>query len=143
MKHTPYAIAHMRLIGIQVRFNQFLQRQQPEFRQWNWIGINHAKREGAAAISQVQEDQEAFDRAIQPKPVREPGFSASDREIDMFVTAGYKTCFARNSSNELLVIKDNGAGKWQTVINMGPFDERRAKDLAEFIQRIAPKGAPR
>ena len=70
---------------------------------------------------------------------REPGFSAADLEIDMYVTAGYKTCFARNSSNELLVIKDNGAGKWQTVINMGPFDERRAKDLAEFIHRIAPK----
>ena len=137
MQPTAYAKAHMRLIGIETRFKQLIRRKDRAFFSKTWIAMNHSMREGKKAIELVQMDQEAFDRAMQPKP--QPGFSAADLEIDMYVTAGYKTCFVRNSSNELLVIKDNGAGKWQTVINMGPFDERRAKDLAEFIHRIAPK----
>ena len=62
-----------------------------------------------------------------------------DLDIKISITLGQHACAALNSKNELLIIQQKGAHN-HSVVNLGPLTEARAKELSEYLQRLAPHG---
>ena len=59
-------------------------------------------------------------------------------DITISITLGQRACAALNSKNELLIIQQKDAHN-HSVINLGVLNEARAKELGEYLQRLAPK----
>lgn len=60
-----------------------------------------------------------------------------DLDINISITLGQRACAALNSKNELLIVQNQGANG-HAVVNLGPLTEARAKELGEYLQRLAP-----
>lgn len=69
MSLSAYARAHLRLLGIQQRFNMVIQRRVGSMRDvWDKLGVvmaaGKARSAGDRALEQAWEDQQRFDEAL-------------------------------------------------------------------------------
>ena len=58
-------------------------------------------------------------------------------DITIMITVGKRCAFALNSNNDLLVMHQTPSET--TSVNLGPLNQARAKELGEYLQRLAPK----
>lgn len=69
-------------------------------------------------------------------PFRTKPMTYNDHDIQISITLGQRACAALNSKKELLIIQQKDAHNF-SVINLGNFTEARAKELGEYLQRLA------
>lgn len=60
----------------------------------------------------------------------------NDLDITVSITLGHRAAAALNSKKELLIVQQKDAHN-QSVINLGILTEARAKELGEYLQRLA------
>ena len=58
-----------------------------------------------------------------------------DLDIRIHITLGAKACAAMNGKRELLIIQEQGDS--HAVINLGVLTPARAKEIGEYLERLA------
>jgi hypothetical protein len=91
-------------------------------------GMLHIRRETDLLQAAIIEARDYF------KITKLASFVVDDDKISIMITIGGTQCFALNNRNDLLV---HDIESHETTSNLGPLTQQRAKELSEYLQRLA------
>ena len=130
---SPFTVAHIRMLEIRNRFHALAGK-----RKWgqsiSYMVVNrHFDQTNIAKV--IDDDQRAMDKVIHgTKPVIKKT-SYDDFDVRIHITLGAKACAAMNGNRELLILQQQGDDI--ACINLGLLTPARAKELGEYLERLA------
>ena len=131
---SPFTIAHIRMLEIRNRFHA-LARMRKWGQSISYMVVNRQFDQTNIA-KVIDDDQKMMDLVIHgAKPVMQQKTSYEDFDVRIHITLGAKACAAMNGNRELLILQQQGDEI--ACINLGLLTPARAKELGEYLERLA------